>query len=193
MYHEQRSKPSDDGVIGPLPRLESERFRAFPLTPEHGLALARLLDASADYSLLVMGRAPEPGDANTVYMAGPEDGREPGDKVLLGIEAIPRTAAADELSGVLDAFRDYPEPGVWYIGLLLFSPEQRGRGLGEAVVEAFAAAAKAGGAHELQLNVVEQNGNGHRFWKSRGFIEARRWRARFGERESIFIRMRRPL
>jgi len=178
----------------PALELRGERFRTFPLMPEHGPALWRLLEASADYSELVLGRMPTPADANAVFMAGPEDGTEPGDKILLGIMSTNQsTDASLHLSGVLDAFRNYPDPSAWYIGLLLFSPDERVRGLGRAVVEALADTARASGARELQLNVVEQNVKAYRFWQARGFTEVRRWRARFGERESVFIRMRRAL
>ena len=102
-------------------------------------------------------------------------------------------AAQDELVGVLDAFRDYPEPGTWYIGLLLFSPRSRGAGLGRDVTEALADMARDHGARELQLNVVEQNEAAYRFWTALGFREVRRWRQRLGERESTFIRMRRTI
>ncbi len=53
--------------------------------------------------------------------------------------------------------------------------------------------AAARGARELQLNVLEHNEAGHRFWLARGFAEMRRWRQRLGARESTFIRMRREL
>lgn len=169
--------------------LRGDSFRAFPLTPDHGPALQRLLEQAADYSELVLGRPPGSAEAQAVFYAGPEDGCDPGDKMLLGIAR----AGGDEMIGVLDGFRDYPQPRAWYIGLLLFSPRARGGGIGRAVVEAFADAAKAGGADELQLNVVEQNEVARRFWTACGFVEVRRWRQHLGEKDSTFIRMRRAL
>ena len=53
--------------------------------------------------------------------------------------------------------------------------------------------AEESGARELQLNVVEQNEAGHRFWSRCGFLEVRRWRQWLDARESGFIRMRRSL
>ena len=169
--------------------LDDGLFGSFALGPEHGSALQALLEASADYCELAMGRRPGPGDANAVYYAGPEEGREPGDKMLLGL----RRKDSGEFIGVLDAFRDYPERSVWYIGLLLFAPTERGKGIGRHVVEALASAARSAGARELQLNVLEHNQAAHRCWSSCGFSEIRRWRGRLGERESTFIRMRRAL
>ena len=172
-----------------LTQLQGTRFRARELNSDDGPELQRLLEASADYYELVLGRAPGPAEAQSVYLAGPETGRNPANKMLLGLAAVDRP----DLIGVLDAFRDYPEAGVWYLGLLLFAPSARKGGIGREVVEAFAGAARARGAHELQLNVVEQNESAYRFWKAVGFEEVRRWRQRLGERDSVFIRMRRSL
>jgi len=60
-------------------------------------------------------------------------------------------------------------------------------------VDALADAARAHGASEIQLNVVEQNESAHRFWIECGFTEMRRWNQNMGARESTFIRMRRQL
>jgi GNAT superfamily N-acetyltransferase len=137
----------------------------------------------------VLDREPGPAEALGVFYAGPEEGQGPGDKILLGITG----PGGGPLIGVLDAFRNYPERGVWYIGLLLFDPDARRAGLGAQVLETLVAEAKRAGAHELQLNVVEQNTLGHAFWSRHGFVERRRWPQRYGSRESVFIRMALPL
>lgn len=172
-----------------LTELRGDRFWAVPLTADDGPQLQRVLEESADYSQLVLGRPPGPAEAQAVLYAGPEDGRAPLNKMIFGI----KLTDADEIVGVLDGFRNYPESGAWYIGLLLLCPRARSAGIGDEIVEAFALAARDGGAHELQLNVVEQNEAGHRFWSRCEFADVRRWRQRLGERESTFIRMRREL
>ena len=172
-----------------LTSLRGIAFRAGELSSHDGPALQTFLEECADYHELVLGHPPGTAEAQSVFYAGPEDGQKPENKMLLGISALDNTT----LIGVLDAFCDYPEKGVWYIGLLLFSPSARSAGLGAAVVEAFARAAKERGAIEIQLNVVEQNEAGHRFWQRCGFSEVRRWRQWLGARESNFIRMRRSL
>jgi GNAT superfamily N-acetyltransferase len=137
----------------------------------------------------VLGREPGPAEALSVFYAGPEEGRDPVDKILLGITPAGET----RLIGVLDAFRDYPEPGTWYIGLLLLDPDVRRGGLGAEILEAFAGAASRGGARELALNVVEQNRLAHVFWSRHGFRETRRWLQKYGSRRSTLIRMSRSL
>ena len=172
-----------------LAKLEGTRFSAFELTDSDGPALQALLDECVDYHELVLGHPPGPAEAQSVFYAGPEAGTHPDNKMLFGIQRQGRS----QLVGVLDAFRDYPQTGVWYIGLLLFSPAARNTGIGKEVIESFALAARQRGAHELQLNVVEQNEAGLRFWMRYGFSEVRRWRQWLGARESVFIRMRRSL
>lgn len=164
-------------------------FDTKPLTDVDARELQSLLEQSSDYFQVVLSRDPGPAEALGVFYAGPEEGQDPGDKILLGITP----AGGGPLIGVLDAFRDYPEPGVWYIGLLLFDPSARRAGLGAEVLETLAAEAARTGARELQLNVVEQNTLGHAFWSRHGFVERRRWTRRYGERESVFIRMARLL
>jgi ribosomal protein S18 acetylase RimI-like enzyme len=172
-----------------LKSLEGARFTASELGTDDGPSLQGLLEECADYHELVFGRPPGPAEAQSAFYAGPEDGRSPENKMLLGI----RLKGSQRLDGVLDAFRDYPERGVWYIGVLLFSPAARSSGAGRDVVETLARAAQERGAGELQLNVVEQNEAAHRFWLRCGFSEVRRWRQWLGARESVLIRLRRPL
>ena len=172
-----------------LAELCGTRFWARTLTSDEVPALQGLLERCTEYPELVLGYPPGPAEAQSVFYAGPEDGRNPENKMLLGI----RAQGDEELAGVLDAFYDYPERGVWYIGLLLLAPSTRGSGIGREIVDALADAASRSGAKELQLNVVEQNRAGHRFWNSCGFIEVRRWRQHLGLLDSTFIRMRRSL
>jgi RimJ/RimL family protein N-acetyltransferase len=172
-----------------LTTLEGPQFIAHELTSDDGPALQGLLEKCKDYHELVLGHPPGPAEAQAIFYAGPETGHNPENKMLLGIAL----KDSGQLIGVLDTFRDYPEHGVWYIGLLLLSPTARNSGIGREVVESFALSAAERDAHELQLNVVEQNEAGQRFWTRCGFSEVRRWSQWLGARESVLIRMRRPL
>ena len=169
--------------------LSGSQFEAKPLTDADAAELQALLEDCADYFNLVLGREPGPADALSVFYAGPEEGQDPNGKILLGI-IEPQN---QKLVGVLDAFRNYPTPETWYIGLLLLDPRARRGGLGAAIVDGFASKARAAGAKELQLNVVEQNKLGRAFWHRNGFVEIHRWQQHFGERDSTFIRMSRRL
>jgi GNAT superfamily N-acetyltransferase len=164
-------------------------FATRALSDADAEALQALLVRCADYFNVVMAREPGPADALAVFYAGPEEGQAPDNKILLGI--TPPNAST--LIGVLDAFRNYPSDQVWYIGLLLLDPAARRGGLGAQILDELEQTAALAGARELQLNVVEQNKLGYAFWSRQGFVESRRWVQRFGERESVFIRMSKQL
>ena len=170
-----------------LPELAGRGFLARGFAPADEPALQRVLESCADYYELVLGSPPRQAEAAAVSLDGPEEGADPAGKMLYGIWK----PGGEELIGVLDMFSDYPHAGAWYIGLLLLVPEVRKSGIGRSVVEALIGVAQRSGARELQLNVVEQNAVGLRFWTSLGFSELRRWRQRYGTKESTFIRMRR--
>jgi GNAT superfamily N-acetyltransferase len=157
------------------------------LTPEDGPRAQRLCERCADYSEMVMGVPPGPAEAQSLYMALPE-GKTYEDKLLMGIFAGP-----EELVGVLDAVRDVPTSGMWWLGVLLLDPARRDQGLGTSVYRAFEQWAAAHGAQAIQLAVVQQNEAGHRFWQRLGFVEHRWATEYFGARASVFITMRRTL
>ena len=90
-----------------------ERYTLVALTPEDGPEVQALMERRADHAELVMGLPPGPAEAQSLYMGLPE-GKGYEDKLLLGVFTTQR-----RLVGVLDALRDYPKPGEWWIGLLL--------------------------------------------------------------------------
>ena len=68
------------------------------------------------------------------------------------------------LIGLLDAINGYPKTGIWFIGLLLFIPEQRNRGLGESAIKGLENWIRPLGAKEVRLGIVENNKAAIRFW-----------------------------
>lgn len=111
------------------------------------------------------------------------------DKLSIGI-----FSETELLVGVLDAIRDYPHPGIWWIGLLQFRLEWRGHGLGAQAFAGFERMASQAGASEIRLGVVEPNLGGYRFWRQMGFEEIERRPPRlFGLREQVVIVMRKGL
>src|SRR5690349_16168447 len=88
--------------------------------------LQKLSEDSKEYIKLIEGRAPRLNDAENLLKALPE-GKSIKDKFVLGIYD------RDALIGVIDLIKDYPEEKIWFIGLLLLSPEYRGKGLGSKI------------------------------------------------------------
>ncbi|HEV8194786.1 MAG TPA: hypothetical protein VGP82_25320 [Ktedonobacterales bacterium] len=91
----------DDSLSLPI----DAHYTLVALTPEDGPEVQALPERSADYSELVMGLPPGPAEAQSLYIDLPE-GKGYEDKLLLGVFTGER-----RLVGVLDAIRDYPEPG----------------------------------------------------------------------------------
>ena len=96
-------------------------------------ALQALLERCAGFFQLVWGAPPSAGAAQTLVTQLPE-GKEPWDTQVIGL-----CGADGHLVGVLDAVRDPPDPGTWWLGLLLLEPrvrvpggpQERNRGRGE--------------------------------------------------------------
>src|SRR5579884_2537856 len=159
-----------------------------PLTPEDEPLVQALLERCTDYVELVSGLPPSPATTHDLYIVLPE-GKGYEDKFLIGL-----FTPDNELIGVLDAIRDYPQTKEWYLGLLLLEPEQRGQSLGEQVYHAFERWIAQQGGEAVRLTVAEQNERAYRFWQRLGFREIeRRPPQMFGAKESVFIVMRRGI
>jgi GNAT superfamily N-acetyltransferase len=150
-------------------------------------ALQDLLERCADFSWLVEGQPPSPQAAQETQADLPP-GKGLEDKFIYGIYW------ENTLVGVLDAVRGYPQEGVWWIGLLLLDPAQRGRGTGEQALHIFESWADRQGAQTLMLGVVEENQRGLQFWRRMGFelVETRPPRL-FGQKEQLVLVMRKPI
>jgi len=103
----------------------------------------RLCEACRDYYELNAGTPPSASAARDLFTAGPPSAR-PEDKLVLGVFEAPGDGSVrgGRLVGLIEGFRGYPEAGAWWLGLVLLHPDERGRGLGAALVEAFVAGAR---------------------------------------------------
>lgn len=78
-----------------------------------------LLKACDDFAILVTGKPSEPSAASDLLVDCPP-GIDLKNKYLIGF-----FDSKKGLIGILDAINGYPETGIWFIGLLIFLPEQR--------------------------------------------------------------------
>ena len=136
---------------------------AFHLAPEDMPALQALLERSADYFYLVEGQPPKPDDAIILAQDCPP-GWNLDDKFLIGINDL-----AGQLIAVIEGLRGYPRQGIYWIGLMLVDPPQRGQGLGMRIMAGFEQWARSQGAKQIRLGVVEENTHAMRFWQRCGF------------------------
>lgn len=86
------------------------------------------------------------------------------DKFVLGI-----FNGLNELIGVIDIVRDFPENHQWIIGLMLIESKERNKGVGKLVHKAIADFTKTLGAKSLRVGVINENTIGKKFWSSLGY------------------------
>ena len=131
---------------------------------EHDIGtVQKLCEQCPDYFLLHEG-APVPATAAAEIFSALPPGKTQKDKFVFGVERPDGT-----LAGIVDLVRDFPEKGVWMLGLMLLTPEERGKGTGRTAHGALAQWAKALGAKLLRIGVVEENEGGALFWDALGY------------------------
>ena len=116
-----------------------------------------------DYWTLVTGRVASKADAASLLTDRPPK-LALSNKLVLGLRDGRRLVA------IVDALRDYPGKGTWWLGLLLITPELRGGGLGRRLYAALESWSATQGARELRLCVQAQNTRAHKFWQHLGFV-----------------------
>ena len=143
-------------------------FEAVRLTSADAPRLQRFLMECEDYFLMISGEAAGPQEAEEELLRLPP-GKSLDDKVFMGLQE-----ADGRLAGVFDVVKDYPEPGIWYLGLLLLHPAKRSQGHGEAIHAQLCACIRSQGGSAIRLGVVERNESALRFWTQRGYRELER-------------------
>ncbi len=149
--------------------------------------LQAFYEGCADYFELITGAPPGPNEAEDLLTSLPR-GKSFDDKFVIGLFDAP-----GHLIGVLDVIRDYPKPGEWYLGLLMFGPIWRGRRLGERVYRRLEDWVRALGGAAIHLIVQEQNPGALRFWQRMGFEVRGMGKQLLKNRENVFLRMTREL
>jgi ribosomal protein S18 acetylase RimI-like enzyme len=133
------------------------------LTPEDSSQLQGLYDRCLDYMLLVDGH-PAGSNAGAKAFQDVPPGKSLTDKIMVGV-----LEEQNELVGVLDAIRGYPESSVWWIGLFILAPEARSQGFGKEIIQGFVEFARKSGVQYIMLGVVEENFRAFQFWSNLGF------------------------
>lgn len=133
---------------------------------------------AADYWLLADRRAPDRQKAQDFFTDGPPN-CDPAASHRLGM------FVDGALMGVAELSFGFPEPEDGYLGLMLFDPTARGRGLGPVFLAEVERLARAKGCPRLLLAVLEENTGGWRFWQGQGFAPTGLSRHEKGTRHRI--------
>jgi ribosomal protein S18 acetylase RimI-like enzyme len=143
--------------------IEEHDYSVHLLKYEDVKAIQALYEKCVDYMLLVDGH-PAGKNAAEEWFQNLSPGRSADDKFMFGI-----VDRLNELKGVLEVMRWYPDEATWWIGLLLFVPEIRSQGVGEKVLQGFTEYVNLNGGKAIMLGVVEDNERAYRFWSKMGF------------------------
>jgi len=133
---------------------------------KHATVVAGLLLRANDYVRLTEGV-----DAGPAQVAGFFKGVPPGCDLAQSVKV--GLFDGTTLLGIADMAYGYPEAGDGYIGLMLFAPEARGRGLGKALLALLEEEARARGTERMFVGVVQANAPARAFWLREGFAPTR--------------------
>lgn len=148
-------------------------------------AVAGLYHEAKDFWRLTEGRDPDAAMIAEFFTAAPPTS-DPARTQRLGLFGV------GGLLGLAELAFDWPGPGDAFLGLMFFSPQARGRGLGPRLLAGVEARARAAGAPALFLGVLQANPRAHAFWVRMGFAETG-FRRVIPETGHVIYRLRKPL
>jgi len=155
-----------------------------PINKSHSEDLLNLFLSCQDFFQMAEDKVP---DETTLFEFFEElpPSHSLTDKLSLGIYH------KHQLIGAVDVLKRFATPSEWMIGLLLISPQYRGKRLGEQIHKQLVLLAQKEAAKSIRIGVVTQNTAGYSFWKRLGYSEVKRTSPmKFGNRENIVIVMR---
>ena len=163
-------------------------YSVHQLLPEDSGAIQGIWEKCLDYMLLVDGHPASPNAGEEEFHDLPP-GKSADDKFVFGI-----VNQQNDLIGLLDVVRWYPDETTWWIGLLVLTPEVRSQGIGQKIVQGFAEYVRASGGRMIMLGVVDENRLAYRFWNRMGFELHRKTEPRqFGDKTHTVNVMRQTL
>jgi GNAT superfamily N-acetyltransferase len=126
--------------------------------------LQGVLEDAPAYSNLVKGRPPLPTDAEDIFNEFPP-GLHAADKLVAGF------MFNNQMVGVVDICKNYPDVHMAYIGLLLFAEKFQGHGFGSDALNHIRALVRSWNCRTIRVAVIETNVRALTFWKNEGFIQ----------------------
>jgi ribosomal protein S18 acetylase RimI-like enzyme len=136
-----------------------------PATAADVPAIQRLLELDPDYFARVDQAPIRPDEgAQTFAERPPTCALE--QKHLFVMRSADGSGAID---AIIDLLEGYPEPHIWYLGLIFLAPAVRGAGLGTRLLDEAYAIVTARGGRALRLAVASTNPDARRLYERLGF------------------------
>jgi GNAT superfamily N-acetyltransferase len=167
---------------------EVGEYRVRRVSEQDAPILRALGERCLEHIELHYGSPPDPAQMIRDLLSDLPPSKTLADKFGMGI-----FDDAGRLVGGIDVIRDYPEPHEWYLGLMVLDPAHRNQGLGVRLIAALTQWLRQHEAAYLRLAVSEHNAAGQRFWTRLGFQPVKQVTARFGNKQSVFLVLRRAL
>ena len=146
-----------------LPVLSHPDYSICRLTLEEAELLQQLFEHCADFFIMTNGDLPSPTAALDEFADTP-DGKGVDDLYFFGL-----TDKHKQLVRAITAVQHYPDNQTWWIGLMLLTPELRGKGLGAAFYRAFEQWLASQGVTYISLCAIATNTPAKQFWQRMGF------------------------
>lgn len=162
---------------------EVDDYFAKKLTLENDIDnLQSLCEACCDYYIMMSGNPPASTEAIELFNDVPPN-VELNNKFLIGIYN-----KSNEMAGLIDMVKDFPEEGTWFIGQLMIKPELRKQGLGSLIMKSYQEWVGCNGAKRVSLSVVEKNKDAFRFWNRIGFeVEDTKYLLIGDKKKKVFV------
>ncbi|AYG00566.1 GNAT family N-acetyltransferase [Lactococcus allomyrinae] len=144
------------------------------LSEHHKAEIEVFFEQASDYAILESGFSNPQSEAMNLLHDFP-DGKVEQDKFVYGV-----FSQTNELVGVVDLIKDFPENNEWMLGLLDFIPSVRHQGLGKEVHQLLVEQVKSAGGKSLRIGVLHKNTTALRFWKGLGYQKFKEVMMTFG-------------
>lgn len=141
--------------------LDGYRVRRFE--ESDSAAMQAMFEADPHYFEMIDGRAASPSEARSFATELP-DGKTLDDKFVYVVED-----GDGKLAAAIDLIRNYPEPGIWFLGLIFVAPDGRSSGLGTRLIAALLAQVREGGGGSLRLACAAANVRAMALYRRLGF------------------------
>ena len=125
--------------------------------------IQQLFEADPEYFEIVQGAPPGPAEFQSL-ITELAPGKTYDDKFVYSVLSVD-----EKICAVVDIFRNYPEDGIWFVGLLFVARDLRGTGLGTHLVEAICSHIAAHDGYAVRIAVAKKNRQAMQFWARAGF------------------------
>jgi GNAT superfamily N-acetyltransferase len=125
--------------------------------------IQQLFEADPEYFEIVHGAPPGPAEFQSL-LTELAPGKTYDDKFVYSV-----LSGDEKICAVADMVRNYPEDGIWFVGLLFVARDRRGAGLGTRLVEAICGHIAAHDGHAVRIAVAKNHRNAMQFWARAGF------------------------